>query len=102
MPLPLDDNRNPVQALHPLKCHVLDVRDDGVSVTPQFDADTVAVELQPDTDALIAFGQDVTDSNRVYLRKDGYYVYDPRTAKNLAAKAPEGGAAGKLIVTELG
>lgn len=102
MPLPLDDNRNPIQALHPLKCHVLEVRDDGVSVSPQFTNDTVAVELQPDTDALIAFGQDVTESNQVYLRKDGYFVYDPRTAKNLAAKVPEGGTNGKLIVTELG
>lgn len=102
MPLPLDDNRNAVQALYPLKCHILDVRDDTVSVSPQFDADTVTIELQPTTDTLIAFGSIVTESNSVYLRKDGYFVYDPRSAKNLAAKAPDGGAAGKLIVTELG
>lgn len=100
MPLPLDDNNRPVQTLHPLRSHVLNLTHANWQTTAEFlTADTVAVELQPEFDVVFMFGD---MSPEIYLRTSGYFVYDVRKYKSLKAKPAPWALEGRLIVTELG
>lgn len=100
MPLPTDDNLRAVQALHPIACHTLNLAAGEWVATGAFKAEEVlAVELQPEYDTVIRFGE---DGPSIYLRGDGYFVYDTRQYQVLYAKPAPTAASGLLVVTELG
>lgn len=100
MPLPYDDNRNPVQTLHPLTSHILDLTMGAWTVTPEFIVDeTVAVELQPEVDTIFVFGDNGAE---IYIRANGYFIYDVRKFTKLKARPSPFATSGRLFVTELG
>lgn len=100
MPLPMDDNRQAVQALHPVACHTMHLTAGEWSSTPKFVVEEVlAVELQPEYDTVIRFRE---GGPEVYLRAGGYFVYDTRQYTKLEARPGPTATAGLLVVTELG
>lgn len=100
MPLPMDDNRQPVQALHPVGCHQMSLTAGEWTSTAPFKVEEVlAVELQPEYDTVIRF---YDGGPEVYLRGGGYFVYDTRQYTKLDARPGPTATAGLLVVTELG
>lgn len=100
MPLPFDDNRNAVQTLHPVAGHILDLTMGAWTVTPDFVTDeTLAVELQPEVDTVIMFGD---QGPEIYIRANGYFIYDVRKFTKLKARPSPYGTNGRLYVNELG
>ena len=99
MPLPTDDNNRPIQTLHPIRSHVLDLKHVAWTATSQFSINTRAVELQPEFDVVFMWGE---FSPEVYIRTNGYFVYDVRKYQSLKAKPAPWALEGRLIVNELG
>lgn len=100
MPLPFDDNRNPVQTLHPIRTHTLEMTMGAWSETEAFIAEeTVAVELQPEVDTIFMFGD---MGSEIYIRANGYFIYDVRKFTKLKARPSPYATGGRLFVTELG
>ena len=99
MPMPRDDNNQPVQCLLPLRSHVADGLD--VVIGPFLD-DTVAVEISTAAPCRIEMTTTAEPLGRdpaVYLLDRFYYVYATDGRRFLHLTYPDAGDT--VVVTEL-